>query len=135
MKLQTLVRMQMLMGLGAALLLAGSVRAQQTMDPDGSSAVATEQPERAATVPMIDSDGSEGVMSMALGSRQARQEKTEMAPVMIADVIMMGILMVGTGAIALYALAATRRNRMLDPVLGDRLRQASYGPASGATTH
>jgi hypothetical protein len=135
MKMQTLVRLQMLVGLGAALLLASSVRAQQTMDPAASSSVATEQPERSATVPMIESDGSEGVMSVALGSRQATREEIKMARVMIADVIMMGILMVGMAAIALYALAATRRNRMLDPVVGDRLRQASYGPASGATTH
>jgi len=43
--------------------------------------------------------------------------------------------MAGIAAIAMYAMAATRRNRMFEPVLRDRLRQVSYRPASGATTH
>ena len=86
-------------------------------------------------VPVIESDGSESVIAMALGSGQATRQETELARVMVADVIMLAILMAGIAAIAMYAMAATRRNRMLEPVLRDRLRQVSYRPASGATTH
>jgi len=135
MKMQTLVRMQMLMGLGAALLFASSVGAQQTMDPASSNAVTSEPSEKMAMVPVIESDGSESVIAMALGSGQATRQETELARVMVADVIMLAILMAGIAAIAMYAMAATRRNRMLEPVLRDRLRQVSYRPASGATTH
>jgi hypothetical protein len=128
--------MQMLVGLGAALTFASSVRAQQIMDPAASNRDgAAPASEMSATVPVIESDGSEGVMSMALGRGAATREETEMARVMLADVIMLAILMAGIGAIALYAMAATRRSRTLEPVLRDRLQQVSYGPASGATTH
>jgi hypothetical protein len=135
MKMQPLVRMQILMGMGAALLLASSGRAQQTMDPASSYSVTSEPSEKTAMVPVIESDGSESVIAMALGSRQATRQETELARVMVADVIMLAILVAGIAAIAMYAMAATRRNRTLEPVLRDRLRTASYGPASGATTH
>jgi len=135
MKMQTLVRMHMLMGLGAALLLASSGRAQQSMDPASSNSATSEPSEKMAMVPVIESDGSESVIAMALGSGQATRQETELARVMVADVIMLAILMAGIAAIAMYAMAATRRNRMLEPVLRDRMRQVSYGPASGATTH
>jgi len=133
MKMQTLVRMQMLMGLGAALLLASPGHAQQTMEPASPYSVAPA--EKVAMVPVIESDGSENVVAMALGSGQATREESDLARVMIADVIMLAILMAGIAAIAVYAMAATRRNRLLEPVLRDRLKQVTYSPASGATTH
>ena len=135
MKMQTLVRMQVLMGLGAALLLASSAGAQQTMNPTGSySSAAAQQAEKTAFVPVIERDGSENMVKMALGSGEATQQETELARVMIADLVMLGILMAGIAAIAMYAMAATRRDRTLEPVLRDRL-QVSLGPASGVTTH
>jgi len=134
MKMQTLVRMQMLMGLGAALLLASSASAQQTMNPAGSySAAAAQQAEKTAMVPVIESDGSENMVKMALGGGEGTQQETELARVMIADLVMLTILMAGIAAIAMYAMAATRRNRTLDPILHDRLQQVSFGPATGAT--
>jgi len=87
-----------------------------------------------AQVPVIESDGSENMISMALGRGAATREETEMARVMIADVILLAIFMGGIGSIALYAMAATRRNRTLEPVLRDPLQQASYSPASVAAT-
>jgi hypothetical protein len=136
MKMQTLVRMQMLVGLGAALTFAGSVRAQQVVDPSASNRDGAAQTSEVTTaqVPVIESDGSENIMSMALGRGAATREETEMARVMIADVILLAIFMGGIGSIALYAMAATRRNRTLEPVLRDRLQQVSYRPASVAAT-
>ena len=135
MKMQTLVRMQMLMGLGAALLLASSGRAQQSMDPASSYSVAVERSEKTTMVPGIGKDDGENVISTALGSRRATRQETELARVMVADVIMVAILMAGIAGIAMYAMAATRRNRLLEPVLRDRLQQVSYGPATGAPIH
>jgi len=134
MKMQTLVRMQMLMGLGAALLFASSVRAQQTMDPASSNSVTSGPSEKRAMVPVIENDGSESVISTAVGGRSATPQETELARAMVADLIMLAILMAGITAIAMYALAATRRNRLLEPVLRDRLQRVFYSPASGATT-
>jgi len=134
MKMQTLVRMQMLMGLGAALLFASSVRAQQTMDPASSNSVTSGPSEKRAMVPVIENDGSESVISTAVGGLSATPQETELARAMVADLIMLAILMAGITAIAMYALAATRRNRLLEPVLRDRLQRVSYSPASGATT-
>ena len=135
MKMQTLVRM-LLMGLGAALLLASPGHAQQTMEPASPSSVApADQAEKVATVPVMESDGSENVVAMALGSGQATREESYLARAMVADVIMLAILMAGIAAIGMYAMAATRRNRQLEPVLRDRLQRVSYSPASGATTH
>src|SRR5256885_1148916 len=113
MKLQTLVRMQMLMGLGAALLLASSGRAQQSMDPASSYSVAITRSEKTTMVPGIGKDDSENVISTALGSRQATRQETELARVMVADVIMVAILMAGIAGIAMDAMAATRRHRLL----------------------
>lgn len=136
MKMQTLVGMQMLMGLGAALLLASSGHAQQTMEPASPySAAPADQTEKVAKVPVIKSNGSENVVATALGSAQATREESDLARAMVADVIMLAILMAGIAAIAMYAMAATRRNRLLEPVLRDRLQQVSYSPASGATPH
>ena len=134
--MQTLVRMQMLVGLGAALIFAGSVRAQQVVDSSASNRDGAAQASEVTTeqVPVIESDGSENMVTMALGSDAATRQETEMARIMLIDLVMLAILMGGIGAIALYAMAATRRDRTLEPVLRDRLRQVSYGSASGAAT-
>lgn len=134
MKMQTLVRMHMLVGLGAALLLASSVRAQQTMDPSAYSA-APIGPQVTASVPVIENDGSENLVAMPVASRQATQQENEMARVLTVDVILLAILMAGIGSITWYAMAAGRRSRTFGSALRDRLSQVSYGPASGATTH
>jgi hypothetical protein len=135
MRMQTLVRMHVLMGIGAALLLASSGRAQQTMGPAGSYSVASHHSEKTAMVPVIASDDRESVIAVALGNGQATRQETELERAMVADAIILAILMAGIAVIAMYAMAATRRNRTLEPVLRDRLRRVSYGPASGATTH
>src|ERR1700757_4039947 len=100
MKMQTLVRMQMLVGLGAALTFAGSVRAQQVVDPSASNRDGAAQMSEGTTaqVPVIESDGSENIMSMALGRGAATREEIEMARVMIADVILLAIFMGGIGS-------------------------------------
>src|SRR5262249_61570683 len=94
MKMQTLVRMHMLVGLGAALLLASSVRAQQTMDPSAYSA-APIGPQVTASVPVIENDGSENLVAMAVASRPATQQEDEMARVLTLGGILLGVLMGG----------------------------------------
>jgi hypothetical protein len=135
MKFQNRIRMQMLMvGLGAALFMAGSARAQQEMDPTyfdvkpGAPAVT-----KSAVVPAAEpraaaqSERSENAATLA-----SIQESTLEGGVMrmtFVDVGVVLILLAGVVSIAAYAMAATRRER--------RLRVSSmsapYTPTSAAT--
>ncbi len=135
MRLQNRIRMQMLMlGLGAALLMAGSARAQQEMDPtyfdvnpgapavskaaktaaaEGSQAAKNERFEKAATLASIQESTLEGgVMRMTF-----------------VDAGVVLILLAGVVSIAAYAMAATRRERR--PRVSSM--SAPYTPTSAAT--
>jgi len=138
MKFQTIVRAQlMLMGLGAALLLASSARAQQDMDPSdfpvtpGTVKVERQAVERTASaVAPSKQAGAEAAAQAALFA-PSTQEESDFSRLVIMDAGMVVILMVGVAAIVLYAQAATKRERRLQPILPD----GPYSSISGATTH
>jgi hypothetical protein len=119
MKLQKMIRMQvMLMGMGAALLLASSAYAQQDMDPTdfainpGTPRVDTRAVARTAAVPTATQKiNSEEAVPASLWNGQATQEEADLTRLTIVDGTMVVILMAGVGLIVLYAMAATRRER------------------------
>jgi hypothetical protein len=139
MKLHKIVRMQaMLMGLGAALLLASSAYAQQDMDPTdfpvnpGTPKVERHAVLRAArNVEPANGVATASFLPGVLGSGQSTQQESDFTRMIVVDATMAVILMAGIGAIVLYAKAATKRERRLRPILQDR----QYSPVSGATTH
>jgi hypothetical protein len=139
MKLHTTVRMQMmLMGIGAALLLASSAYAQQDMDPTdfpinpGTPKVERHMAQRTAqNVAPANRVETEAVAPAALWSVESTQQESDFTRMIAVDATMVVILMAGIGAIVLYAMAATKRERRLQPILQD----PRYGPVSGATTH
>ncbi len=138
MKLHKIVRMQMmLIGLGAALLLASSAYAQQDMDPtDFPVNPSTPKVELVAQRTAQNLELASGVetaafLPAALGSDQSTQQESGFTRMNSVDLTMVGILIIGIGAIVLYARSATKRQRHLQPVLPD----SPYGPVSGATTH
>jgi hypothetical protein len=134
MKLQNVVRTQlMLMGLGAALLLAGSAYAQQDMDPtDFPINPGTLKVERAAvqpaaqTVVVTKADDAQAAVPTTWSESTEESSLTRM---MVVDGTMVVILLVGVASIALYAIAATKRERRLQPILQD----GPFPPASGVT--
>ena len=147
MKMQTIFRVQMLVGLGAALLLASSVRAQQEMDPTSfdinpgtpkvEQSAAPQKAVPQAVAPIADDErasqdtGRDNLIATALWSRKATQEEADLARMTMMDALLVVILVSGIGSIVLFAKVATRRQRHLAPIL----RDGPYGPASGATTH
>ena len=139
MRMHKTVRMQMmLMGLGAALLLASSAYAQQDMDPtDFPVNPGTQQVERhvalrtAQNVEPAYRLNTEAVAPAGLWSGQSTRQESDFTRMIAVDATMAVILMAGIGAIVLYAKAATKRERHLQPILPD----SPYGPVSGATTH
>ncbi len=142
MKLHKIVRMQvMLMGLGAALLLASSAYAQQDMDPTdfpmnpGTPKVERHVVRRAAlnVDPASGMKADAAIAPAALWSGQSTQQESDLDRMIVVDATMVVILVAGIGAIVLYAMAATKRERRLQPILQD----TPYGPVpvSGATTH
>ena len=140
MKAQRIVRMQlMLMGLGAAMLLASSARAQQDMDPTafdvnpGTPKVERQVAQQTAqsSVAAAKESNPEGVIPAALWSGQATKQEADFSRLIVVDASMVLILMAGIASIVLYAMAATKRERRLEPILQD----SPYGPVSGATTH
>lgn len=133
MKFQSKIRMQMLMvGLGAALLMAGSARAQQDMDPTyfdvnpGTPAVSKAPVLRAAqrTETAKETGPAQSALVVAI-SRESTLE-AGVARMAILDAAISLILFGGVVSIVLYARAATRRERMV------RVSQvnAPYAPAS-----
>jgi hypothetical protein len=135
MRFQTKIRTQMLMvGLGAALLMAGSARAQQDMDPTsfdinpGTPAVSKAVVVRVAQNKETAQDsGATSALAVAI-SREATLEAgvTRMA---IVDAAILLILFGGLFSIVVYARAATRRERMIRV----SQRNARYAPVSAAT--
>jgi hypothetical protein len=136
MELQKIIRMQMVMvGLGAALLLAGSARAQQDMDPTyfdvnpGTPAVSKAAAIRVAqSSPAVNENGStQGALTLAV-SKEATLE-AGVARMAIVDAGVVLVLLGGIFSIVLYAMAATRRERNL----GVSRVNAPYRPVSAAT--
>jgi hypothetical protein len=141
MEYRKMVRTQvMLMGLGAALLLASSAYAQQEMDPTAfdvnpgtphvdKSAVRTAV-RTAQTLPAAKKAPSEAAVPASLWSGQDKQE-ADLARLTIVDATMIVIMMAGICLIVLFAMVATRRERRLriSP------QTAPYTPASRATAH
>src|ERR1700736_6176488 len=136
MEFRKMIRMQvMLMGLGAALLLASSAHAQQDMDPTafdvnpGTPHVVKVAAGHAgqSSVPAKKSD-SEASASESIWSGQETNQEADLTRLAMMDATMVVILLVGVGLIVLYAMAATKRERRLETLP----QRASYTPASGA---
>jgi hypothetical protein len=138
-KFQKMIRMQViLVGLGAALLLAGSAHAQQDMDPTAFDV----NPGTPHIVRVASAHGAQSSVagmkansaasdSESIWGGQATAQEADLARLTMVDGTMVVILMAGVGLIVLYALAATKRERRL----GMSPQSASYTPASGAAAH
>ena len=112
MKFQRIVRVPVIvMGLGIALLLAGPVRAQQEIDPDTFDInPGTPKIERVAAAPIApNAIQSSGVTQASI--MPASNWDSFAAPLNPVNVTMVVILGLGTALVALYAVAATRRQR------------------------
>lgn len=135
MKFQTRIRMQMLMvGLGAALLMAGSARAQQEMDPTyfdvkpGTPAVSKAAVAPAAPSAQASSQNGQAENAAALTSIEESTLEGGVTRMTIVDGGVVLILLGGVFSIAAYALVATRRERTrVSPM------SARYTPVSAAT--
>ncbi|MCU1239828.1 MAG: hypothetical protein JWO71_554 [Candidatus Acidoferrum typicum] len=153
MELQKKIRIQMMMvGLGAALFMAGSARAQQDMDPTyfdvnpGTPAFSKAAVIRVAqSSPAANENGStQNVLTLAVSkgaTLEARVARMAFVDAGVALILFGGIL-----SIVLYALAATRRERNLGvprvnartaPFLPRRLSEGSTAPSRppGIATH
>jgi len=133
MKFQTNIRMQVIMvGLGAALLMAGSARAQQDMDPayfnvnPAAPAVSQHVVVRTAQNTQAPVENAQGQAVVASGDSTLESVMTRVA---IVDASIAVILFGGVLIIVLYAMAATRRER------GLQVSRATtpYTPVSAAT--
>jgi hypothetical protein len=136
MKFQSKIRMQMLMvGLGAALLMAGSARGQQDMDPTyfdinpGTPAVSKVAVVRTAQTPQRATENESAQSALALASSREATLEAGVARMAVVDAGVALILFGGVISIVLYAMAATRRERM---VRVSRMNP-HYAPVSAAT--
>jgi hypothetical protein len=126
----------MLIGLGAALLLASSAHAQQDMDPTafginpGTPHVDMSALRAAQSLPAVKKAPSEAAVPTSLWNGQDKQE-ADLARLTIVDLTMIVIMMAGICLIVLFALAATRRERRLQI----SPQATPYTPASRATAH
>ena len=136
MKVQNKVRVQMLMvGLGAALLMAGSARAQQDMDPTyfdvnpGTPAVSKTVLVKAAPSSQAAKENASAESTLALANRSDVTLETSVTRVAIVDSGIALILLAGVVLIARYAVAAARGARV------PRISKATspYTPVSAAT--
>ena len=135
MKSQTRIRKRMLMvGLGAALLMAGSARAQQEMDPTyfdvkpGTPVVSKAAVAPAAQSAQASSQNGQAENAATLASIQESTLEGGVTRMTIVDAGVVLILLVGVFLIAAYALVATRRERTrVSPM------SARYTPVSAAT--
>ncbi len=134
MKIQKRIRMQILMGLGGALLMAGSVRAQQDMDPTyfdvnpGRPTVNEDAVMRAALHEQARVDNAAAQDKAAVVSGDSTLESA-MTRIAIVDAGVALVLFGGVISIVLYAMAATRRERFLQVQRGN----VPYTPVSAAT--
>jgi hypothetical protein len=134
MKIQKRLRLQILIGLGAALLMAGSVRAQQDIDPTffdvnpGRPTVNEEAVMRAALHEQekIETAAARDSAAVVSGDSTLESAMTRMA---IVDAGVALVLFGGIISIVLYAMAATRREHFLPVQRGN----AAYTPVSAAT--
>ena len=136
MKLQKKIRMQMVMvGLGAALFMAGTACAQQDMDPTyfdvnpGTPAVAKAVLVRTAQSLPRSTENESTQNALALASSREDTLEAGVARMAIVDAGVALILFGGVVAIVLYARAATRRERMIRV---SRMN-SPYSPVSAAT--
>ena len=136
MKYQTKIRMQILMvGLGAALLTAGSARAQQDMDPTyfdvkpGTPAVSKVVAVRTAQSSAREAENGSAENALMLASSKESTLEAGVARMAILDAGAVLILFGGVISIVLYARAATRRERMI----GVSRMNRPYAPVSAAT--
>ena len=136
MKFQAKIRMQMMMvGLGAALLMAGSARAQQDMDPTyfdvnpGTPAVSKDVAVRTAQSSPRGTENGSAQSALMLASSKEDTLEAGVARMAIVDAGAVLILFGGVISIVLYARAATRRERMI----GVSRMNRPYAPVSAAT--
>lgn len=135
MKSQTRIRKRMLMvGLGAALLMAGSARAQQEMDPTyfdvkpGTPVVSKAAVAPAAQSAQASLQNGQAENAGTLASIQESTLEGGVTRMTIVDAGVVLILVGGVFLIAAYALVATRRERIrVSPM------SARYAPVSAAT--
>jgi hypothetical protein len=132
----------MMVGLGAA-LLAGSVCAQQDMDPTyfdikpGAPAASKAVVRQAAQSPAALKDNSAAQSAMTLASSDDATLETDVMRMEIADAGVALILFAGMVSIVSYAILATRRERDFRVSSASTLRvspaSAPYTPVSAAT--
>jgi hypothetical protein len=136
MNFQKRIRMQMIMaGLGAALFMAGSARAQQDMDPTyfdinpGKPAVSKAAVVRVAHTSQAAKENGQAESALTLASSNDATLEAGVMRMAIVDAGVALILIGGIASIVLYAMAATRRERRFraSPV------SAPYRPVSAAT--
>ena len=138
MKLQSKVRASVIvMGLGVALLLASPMRAQQDVNPDTFDInPGTPKAELVAAAPTSAGPALATETTQSVASSQAGivsgsyWDGMFAAPLNPVDVAMVLILAIGTGLVAIYTVAATRRQRRFSSA-GAGIRSSN----SGATTH
>jgi hypothetical protein len=135
MKLQKKIWMQaMMLGLGATLLMAGSARAQQEVDPTyfdinpGTPAISKAAPVRLAVASSVKTEG-QTQNALALATSKEGTLEAGVMRMAIVDVSVALILACGILSIVAYALVATRRERSRRPSRAS----ASYYPVSAAT--
>jgi hypothetical protein len=138
MELQKKIRMQMMMimvGLGAALLMAGSARAQQDMNPTsfdvnpGTPAVSKAAVVRMAHNSPVAKENAQAESMLAQATSKDATLEANVTRMAILDASIVLILLGGVFSIVLYAMNATRRERMVrvSPV------SAPYHTVSAAT--
>jgi hypothetical protein len=136
MKLQNKIRMQMVMvALGAALLMAGSARAQQDMDPTyfdihpGTPAVSKAVVAKVAQHPQVAKENERAESVLTLANRSDATLETSVTRIAVVDSGIALILLAGVVLIARYAVAAARGARV--PRIPKVARP--YTPVSAAT--
>jgi hypothetical protein len=136
MKIQNAIRMQVVMvGLGAALLMAGSARAQQDMDPTyfdvkpGAPAAGKVAVVRTAQNLQAAKENASAANTLALANRSDVTLETSVTRIAVVDFGIALILLAGVVLIARYAVAAARGARV--PRISKVTRP--YTPVSAAT--
>jgi len=136
MKIQNAIRMQVIMvGLGAALLMAGTARAQQDMDPTyfdvkpGTPAAGKVAVVRTAQNLQAAKENASAESTLALANRSDVTLETSVTRIAVVDSGIVLILLAGVVLIARYAVAAARGARV--PRISRMTRP--YTPVSAAT--
>ena len=136
MKIQNKVRMQMIMvGLGAALLMAGTARAQQDMDPTyfdvnpRTPAAGKVVVVRTAQNSQAAKENASAESTLALANRSDVTLETSVTRIAVVESGIVLILLAGVVLIARYAVAAARGARV--PRISKVTRP--YTPVSAAT--